>query len=117
MITWPSVVLVDKSLHCVETAVQTAILDDVETQVSVANLGTKYDLACKYLAAHMATLYLQGDAQAPAGPIASETVGPISRSYASMSGGTVTDAWLASTKHGLAYLRIVRGSLSRLPIL
>lgn len=116
-ITWPDVVKVDASLHCISAAVQAAILADVEAQLSETNLSGKYDLACKYLAAHMGVLQLANDAQMPSGPVTSESVGSVSRSYASVSGGKMSDAWLTSTKHGLAYLRTIRNSLARLPIL
>lgn len=115
--TWADVLLVDKSLHCVPVSVQTDILADVAAQLSETNLGIKYDLACKYLAAHMATLFLIEDSEMPSGLITSESVGRVSRSYAAPQGLSASDPWLSSTKHGLAYARIVRNSLARMPLL
>jgi hypothetical protein len=113
-LTWPEVVKLDAVLHCVLVPIQTAILADVEAQLNESRLGSyRYQLCCKYLAAHLATVFLSEDAQGPSGPLTSESVGSVSRSYASIGGATLDNASLASTRHGLEYLRLIKTSAAR----
>jgi len=80
-LTWDEVVLIAPDLASLTVDQQNAILADVELQVSESAFGAKYNLACKYLAAHLGTLYRRG-AEGASGPVASERVGSVSRTYA-----------------------------------
>lgn len=117
-LTWAEVVKVDASLSTVAVEIQTAILTDVDAQLNENALGAyRYQLCCKYLAAHLGALNISEDAQGPSGPLTSESVGGVSRSYASISGATLDNASLSSTRHGLEYLRLIRTSGARFSII
>lgn len=114
-LTWAQVVLVDPALSAVDVDAQNAILADVDAQLNEFALGTnRYQLCCKYLAAHLGSLALSEDVQGPSGPLTSESVGSVSRSYASISGATLDNGSLSSTRHGLEYLRLIKTSAARL---
>ena len=104
MITWADVVLIAPELADVPVGVQTALLADVAEQLESSQWGNdaRYDMASKYLVAHLATLYLQGSGGA-AGPVTSESVGSVSRSYASPS--FAVDRY-ASTAFGREFARL-----------
>jgi hypothetical protein len=60
------------------------IVVDVLLFLSPLAWGPRYDLACKYLAAHRAALTLRG-ALGASGAVTQEQVGSVSRSYANSS--------------------------------
>jgi hypothetical protein len=89
-------------------------LDDAALQLDEARWGKFYPLGLSYLAAHLLALRLQetaaaGEGASSAGPIYSETVGPLNFKRAvlpmSADGGT---ALLASTSYGLRYLELLK---------
>jgi hypothetical protein len=102
-IAWADVVLIAPELSAVVAGAQTAILADVVLQLDEDTCGTRYDLISKYLAAHLGTITLRG-ASGAAGPVTSEKVGPLARSYAAPYSDS-TD--LESTPYGQEYLRLI----------
>lgn len=86
MIVWDDVEAVAPELSAVADATQDAILAAVEELVSDDSVwGSKLDIGRTYLAAHLATV---GRRRGGAGPLQSETVGPVTRSYAVVAAAT-----------------------------
>ena len=111
-----AIVWKDVSEHAVELAdpaiahrAQVDFLTYVNTIVNVSLLdgedGIKTRLARIYLAAHLATMDKRRGA---AGILASQTAGPLSRSYMMMQ--WITKSELALTGYGLNYLAIIKRS-------
>ena len=69
--------------------------------------GEKHVIAQSLVAAHIVTLAQEGS-DGPAGPVVSESAGGLSRTYASGSGGTESDAYWSSTSYGRRYLALRR---------
>jgi len=82
-----------------------AAIADAELQVSADAWGSLYDLGVIHLAAHL--LSVNHPEFVGAGTVQSESVGPLSRTYAV---ATPSRNVIASTPAGKEYLR-VRGSL------
>lgn len=101
-IDWTDVTDIAPALSAVPEDTQTAILADVSELLDETYWGTKYDLGSKYLAAHMGTMYLRG--ASAGGPVASESLGDASISYAVMAS---TDS-LMDTPYGRAYRNLTR---------
>jgi len=114
-ITWPDVVNFDSVLANVDPGAHLRILEHVNTTLKVSEFGgedcPKLRLARIYLAAHYGTLTMRGGSKA--GPLVSQTVGPISRSYAQVM--AVGGSLFTTTSWGQAYLQLVRNSPARLP--
>lgn len=88
------------------TVVQPAI-DRAERRTARDAWGVKADDGVTLLACHMLTLGVRiaaTGAQAR-GPLTSETVGPLSRSFASPP-VVLSDAWLASSSYGQEYAEL-----------
>ncbi len=95
--------------------------DDVQPAIDMAERRTnrkawasKADDAVTYLVCHMLTLAARiavSGAQAR-GPLTSETVGPLSRSFAVPGSVTLSSAYLASTTYGQAYAELRSGVFS-----
>lgn len=92
-------------------------LEDAALQINAGVWRGKADLGMYYLAAH--TLAIEGAAfggtggSVPAGPVASETVGDVSRSFvsagaSSSSSSSSANDDLAWTKYGQVYARMRR---------
>jgi hypothetical protein len=118
-ITWSDVVNHAAELASVDAEAQTDILSHVNTALSVSAFegedAPKLKLARIYLAAHFAAPTLNGvSAPGPAGPLTSETLDNVSRSYAAPS-FSMSSSDLSTTSHGRAYLQLVRNSLARIP--
>jgi hypothetical protein len=111
-ITWADVEAIAPELSAVSTDTQTAILADVEAQLSEDYLGTKYDLACKYLCAHLGTIARRNGS---GGAVTSRTVGPVSEAY-SVAAATSTDG-LNSTSYGQEYKRLIKQTQYRMVLL
>lgn len=79
-------------------------IDQSTLSVNTAVWGNKADFAIQYLTAHLLTVVNRGGGGA-AGPITSEKVGDLQRSYA--SGGAVAHE-LGSTGYGMEFLRLRR---------
>lgn len=98
MITWADVTAVAPELATVPVGVQTALLAMVGVMLPNPNaLGTQYDAACTWLAAHLGTISQRKSGNI-AGPISSESVGGVSRSYAVPAMDSVSD--YSSTSYG-----------------
>lgn len=106
-IVWADVTAIAPELSTVAAAGQTAILgqvNDEEIKDATWPSVAKANRARRYLAAHLATLTLS--ARGGVGPIQSESVGNVSRSYAvSVSEGSNN---LDGTAYGKEYRRLVR---------
>jgi hypothetical protein len=112
VITWSAVVAIAPELASVALATQTAILGAVEVQLAAGQWGTRYDLACTYLAAHLGAVSLAG-AQGAAGPVTSESVGSVSRSYAAP---VVASSNAGSTAYGREYERLKKQLVGRIGV-
>jgi hypothetical protein len=106
-LTWADVLLIAPDLSTLATAERAAVLADVDAQLDEDKIGAdyKYQLACKYLAAHFGTLVKRGAAGA-VGPVSSESVGSVSISYAVTS--AMSSDGLSSTVWGAQYVAIIR---------
>lgn len=80
------------------------LLDQALLSVNASVWGNKADFGIQYLTAHLLTVLNRGGGGA-SGPITSEKVGDLQRSYA--SSGAVTHE-LGSTGYGLEFLRLRR---------
>lgn len=103
-IDWTDVVEVGAELSTVPTATQNVILAMVDRQIDDAVWGDMADDGRRYLAAHMGAVY--NSSPGAAGPLVSETLGPMSRSYGASSSSD--DDELATTKYGKMYLHMLR---------
>lgn len=92
MITWADVLKIAPELSGkLPTATTDQIVEDVLLLLVETSWGRLYDLACKYLIAHIVSQIARG-AFGPAGAVVGESVGGISRQYAANSPmGTHTD--------------------------
>ncbi len=100
--TWEDVVLMASELSALSYERGEQILEDVAEQMNEDVWGTRVNLGARYLAAHLGTLDLR---RGTGGPVTSETVGPVSRTYsASIADGA---GRLGSTTYGLEYERLM----------
>ena len=117
-IAWSDVESFAADLSAVDADAQTDILAWVNDALVVADFGgetgPKLRLARIYLAAHSGTIVLRGGSGA-AGPVVSESAGPLSRTYAA---GVVSasDSLLDTTSWGKMFSLLVRTSPARAPI-
>jgi hypothetical protein len=112
MITWQDVLAIAPELSTVSLATYTAILADVAVQLNADSWGVRYDLASKYLAAHLATISTWGS-QGPSGTVIGESVGGVSRQYANNSPMGTDPLW-DRTPYGREYRRLLRQLPSRM---
>lgn len=82
-ITWTNVTDIAPELSVIVSATRTAILAQVNVELSVSVWGTLIDIGRAWLAAHIATGILR---RGTGGQVTSETVGSVSRSYAATDG-------------------------------
>ncbi len=97
-----------------EIATITAAIAQAERRTNRTNWGVIADDGVTYLVCHMLTLAARiavSGAQAR-GPLTSETVGPLSRSFAVPGSVTLSSAYLASTTYGQAYAELRSGVFS-----
>lgn len=87
-------------------ATQATVLASVDAQINATQWGDLADFGRLYLAAHLGTVTARGG-NGPGGPVASEAVGDLSRSYANFS-PMGSDALLDSTPYGKEYRRLRR---------
>jgi hypothetical protein len=78
-------------------------LDDAALSVSERAWSTKYDLGLAYLAAHLLASANRGSAGV-SGPVTSEKVGDLQRSYAAASSNI--DATYSTTGYGIEFIRL-----------
>ncbi len=104
-ISWSSVEAIAPELSSVAAGTQTLILAMVDRQIDDIRWGEFADDGRRYLAAHLGTITNGGAAGGSAGPVISETLGPMSRSY-----GQLNASWfgaLGTTKYGVIYAYIM----------
>ena len=106
-ISWADVTALAPELSTVDAGKQTLILDQVnniEIHDDTWRSAAKANLARRYLAAHLASVTSNG--RGSVGPVQSESVGQVSRSYAiSVAQGSSN---LDTTSYGKEYRRLVR---------
>jgi hypothetical protein len=108
MITWAAVTAVAPELASVPGGVQTALLAMVGVMLPNPNaLGDQYDAACTWLAAHLGTISQRKSGNI-AGPVSSESVGQVSRSYAVPAMDSASD--YSSTSYGQLFQAIVKNN-------
>ncbi len=84
-------------------------LAQAQRQVNYTEWGSLADDGVKYLTAHLTTVAVRASASGgaiPRGPLTSETVGPLSRSYAAPAASSGADGELGSTTYGQRYLAL-----------
>lgn len=99
-ITWDDVVAIAPELSTVSVEMQNALIAYVEEEISSTTWGARAARGKVYLAAHLATMSARVGS---AGPVTSETVGSVSRSYAV----DASSAPSGSTSYGAEYERLV----------
>jgi hypothetical protein len=105
-ISWGDVTAIAPELSTSSAATQTDILETVDLLIDDAVWGEFADKGRAYLAAHLGTIAGgSGGGGGGAGPVTEETIGPLSRSYATPEG---VDGSLGSTKYGLFYKTLLR---------
>lgn len=100
-VTWADVVAIAPELADVAVPTQVALLAHAERLVNRAAWGTLADDGVKYLAAHLGTLTRSKGK----GPVASEAVGSLSRSYGSLV--ALAGTW-GQTSYGAHYVQLTR---------
>lgn len=100
-IDWTAVTALAPALSAVSTDGRTQILAQVALQVGPTQWGTLQDAGQLALARHLGTLALRGGASS--GALLSETVGPLSRTFAAP---VLTAGTLGSTPWGAEYARL-----------
>lgn len=116
MITWDDVAALAPALADIEVESQDLIIAHVSRVLKAARWGDLIDVGQTYLAAHLGALVLRatggagGSSSQAVGPVVSETVGQVSRTYAvlTQSSGTggAGDASLASTDWGREFVAL-----------
>lgn len=95
-----------------DSSIQLA-LDDASLQLNAQAWRDKYDLGQLYLAAHTLSLLASASAESPKGPVVSETVGSVSRTYANLTASNTSFAGdTSTTKYGMLYTRLKRQILA-----
>lgn len=102
-ITWAQVVVAAPSLSTMTTDEQTYYLG-FASGLNATAWGTKLEQGSILVVAHYATLFANGG-QGPGGPISSETVRSVSRSYAVPA---ASDPFWDKTSYGSAYKALLR---------
>lgn len=115
-ITWADVLAIAPDLSGVGATTQVAIVTDVNAQVVEGQFPSvaAADRARKYLAAHLATVSKDGGRGA-GGPVQSESMGGVSRSYAVFSPAGA-DPSLDATAYGKEYRRLLRQLVTRVGV-
>lgn len=103
-VTWADVVALDSALSEVSVGAQHSILATAEARTPEAVWGTRRSDAIMYLAAHLGQLVIRGGGGA--GPVVSESVGQVARTYAQPS--SMSKGSLESTTWGREYQQLLR---------
>jgi hypothetical protein len=115
-IAWADVTAVDAALSAVPVAAQSMYLAEANALAPASfdgDDGPKFKLARVYLAAHRGRRQLDVAGGGAAGPVASESLGGMSVTYAAPV-ATETDSDLAMSVWGQAYARLCRNSIGRI---
>ena len=118
-IVWADVVALATELSTIDGAARVFILEYVngpgmDPDSFDGEDGPTTRLARIYLAAHMGAGIGKGAAGAAGGPVTSESMGGLSRSYSVGSVAASADS-TGSTAYGRMYEALVKNSLARLP--
>jgi len=119
MITWADVVLIAPGLSSIDEDSQDAVLAYVQRLVAPAKWGDWVDMGMTFLAAHYGTLVQRslatsGSSSQAVGPVVSETVGPVARTFAVLTSSSGSgDASLTTTNWGREYVELRRSLPSR----
>lgn len=103
-VIWANVVDIAPELSTVAAGSQTAYLAIAGRAVDPEVWGESTDDGVRYMAAHLATLG-NGSGAGGAGAVTSETLGPMSRTYASTVAGV--EGALATTRYGVMFLNLL----------
>ena len=101
MITWNDVLSVASGLDSLSSRAQETILDIVSRQVNATAWGDRANDGMIMLAAHLGTVAKR---QGVGGPVTSEKLGEMARSYGFMGGRSA----LSTTAYGMEFERMVR---------
>lgn len=118
-ITWDEVTAFAPGMATFADDGQTLVLAEVNTCFNVSYFvdgesSAKLKLCRIYYAAHLATIATQGNSGA-AGPVTSEMIDRLRRSYAAPSGAVAYDS-LDSTAYGKMLRSLVRTTAARAPV-
>ncbi len=100
-----NVLIIAPELSSVAAGTWTLILADVAAEVSSSVYGANQERAQRYLAAHYLTL-INSSSKQSSGPVVSETVGQVSKTYAQSS---MSKNDYSSTVYGQTFLGIRKG--------
>jgi hypothetical protein len=105
----------DPIIQATDDAVITSLIAEVERRTSRTQWGEKADDGVIYLTAHMALMNAKAAAgqSTVKGPLTSETVGPLSRSFAAPVAMPFSQQWYAQTSWGLMYWGLMSLVLSQ----
>lgn len=111
MITWDNVTVLAPALAALEEESQDLILDHVKRLLAPSKWGDLIDIGQAYLAAHLGTLVLRtsttGSSSQSVGPVVSETVGSVSRTYAVLTAGSgLGTTSLSTTDWGREFINL-----------
>lgn len=98
----------DPTFNSVDNTILQARIDEAERRTNRAAWGVKADDGVCYLVAHMLTMRASATATAalPRGPLTSETVGPLSRSFAAPTAAPWSAAWFGGSTWGQTYVEL-----------
>lgn len=117
MISWADVQNIAPEMADVPAASQAAILAQVYAELEPSQWGARLHLAAKWLAAHIGALWLRGNSGGTAGaviagPVTSQTVGPVSQTFAQGgSSSSSSSSSYESTSYGQQFERLRRSIL------
>lgn len=108
-VSWDDVIAIEPLATDVDADAQTLFLATAALLVDADEWGGLYDKGVLYMAAHLGLLsaWSLAGAGGAAGPVTSETLGPMSRSYANLFQASATDGVLGTTKWGKLYLMLL----------
>lgn len=110
-VTWADVVAIEPAAALVtSTTAQQIFLTTAAEMVDPDLWGATYDRGVLYFTAHLGLLSSWGAVASgggSAGPVTSETLGPMSRSYANLFTSSADTGVLGSTKWGQIYLLLL----------
>ncbi len=118
-VVWADVISIATELSVIDGIARVYILDYVngpglDPASFDGEAGATTRLARIYLAAHMGSSIGKGAAGAAGGPVTSESMGGLSRSYSTGAVAASADS-TGSTDYGRRYEALVNNSLARLP--
>lgn len=108
-ITWANVEeLAPEIVGLVPAGVQTYFLALVDKQINDDEWADLADDGRRWLAAHYGSKFATASGSGVVGPVTGETLGPMARTYGTLSAAGATDGDLGTTRYGLEYLRLIQ---------